>query len=117
MIIGRRGLCARSATYLSCFCRSSTAPNFAYQPNQFSLALFFVMPVLFALILVGLANIQDELENPFDQIGVDDVAIDPERFASLDLGLTSADGPLGREDGETTLDHSHIQAQETAVRR
>ena len=76
------------------------------------------MPVLFALILVGLANIQDELENPFDQIGVDDVAIDPERFiVSLDLGLTSADGPLGREDGETTLDHSDVQAQEATIRR
>ena len=46
------------------------------------------MPVLFALILVGLANIQDDLENPFDQIGQDDVAIDPARFiATLDLGL------------------------------
>jgi predicted membrane chloride channel (bestrophin family) len=93
-------------------------PYFAYQATQFSLALFFVMPVLFALILVGLANIQDELENPFDQIGVDDVAIDPERFvASLDPGLTSADGPLGRGDGETTLDHPDIQAQEASVGR
>jgi predicted membrane chloride channel (bestrophin family) len=93
-------------------------PYFAYQATQFSKTLFFVMPVLFALILVGLANIQDELENPFDQIGVDDVAIDPDRFiASLDLGLTSADGPLGRGDGETTLEHSDLQAQEAALDR
>lgn len=93
-------------------------PYFAYQASQFSIALFFVMPVLFALILVGLANIQDELENPFDQIGIDDVAIDPERFvASLDLGLTSAEGPLGSDNGETTLDHSDIQAQEAPIRR
>lgn len=91
-------------------------PYFAYQATQFSLTLFFIMPVLFSLILVGLANIQDELENPFDQIGVDDVAIDPERFiASLDLGLTSADAPLGRKDGETTLDHSDLQAQEASI--
>jgi predicted membrane chloride channel (bestrophin family) len=60
-------------------------PYFAYQAVEFSPALFYVMPILFALILVGLANIQDHLENPFDQIGQDDVAIDPDQFiASLD---------------------------------
>ncbi len=55
-------------------------PYFAYQAIEFSRELFYVMPVLFALILVGLANIQDHLENPFDQIGEDDVAIDPDKF-------------------------------------
>lgn len=67
-------------------------PYFAFQAEQFRVELFFVMPVLFTLILVGLSNIQDNLENPFDQIGVDDVAIDPERYvASLDLGLSPTD--------------------------
>ena len=62
-------------------------PYFAFQALKFRSELFWVMPVLFALILVGLANIQDQLENPFDQIGEDDVAIDPERFAdSLVVG-------------------------------
>ncbi|MDQ3481891.1 MAG: bestrophin family protein [Pseudomonadota bacterium] len=56
-------------------------PYFAFQALNFRSELFWVMPVLFSLILVGLANIQDQLENPFDQIGEDDVAIDPERFA------------------------------------
>ncbi|MGI8706243.1 MAG: hypothetical protein ACR2JJ_10700 [Sphingomicrobium sp.] len=55
-------------------------PYFAYQAIEFSPDLFFVMPALFALILVGLSNIQDHLENPFDQIGQDDVAIDPDHF-------------------------------------
>lgn len=55
-------------------------PYFAYQAIEFSRDLFFVMPTLFALILVGLSNIQDHLENPFDQIGQDDVAIDPDHF-------------------------------------
>ena len=55
-------------------------PYFAYQAVEFRPDLFFVMPALFALILVGLSNIQDHLENPFDQIGQDDVAIDPDRF-------------------------------------
>lgn len=56
-------------------------PYFAFQALKFRSELFWIMPVLFALILVGLANIQDQLENPFDQIGEDDVAIDPERYA------------------------------------
>lgn len=55
-------------------------PYFAYQAVEFSPDLFFIMPALFALILVGLSNIQDHLENPFDQIGQDDVAIDPDHF-------------------------------------
>ena len=93
-------------------------PFFAYQAEQFRVELFFFMPILFALILVGLANIQDDLENPFDQIGVDDVAIDPDRFiASLDLGLTSAERPLGRADGETADNDPDIPAEETAIAR
>jgi len=31
------------------------------------------MPVLFTLVLVGLDNIQNHLEDPFDLIGEDDV--------------------------------------------
>jgi hypothetical protein len=57
-------------------------PFFAFQAVKFRSELFFIMPVLFALILVGLANIQDHLENPFDQIGEDDVAIDPDKFVA-----------------------------------
>lgn len=91
-------------------------PYFAYQAGQFRIELFFVMPILFSLILVGLANIQDDLENPFDQIGTDDVAIDPDRFiASLDMGLTSDRGALGMADGQTSIDDPHVQATETAL--
>jgi predicted membrane chloride channel (bestrophin family) len=88
-------------------------PYFAYEAEQFLPEFFFIMPVLFTLILVGLANIQDDLENPFDQIGIDDVAIDPDRFiASLDMGLTSPEGALGKSDGEA-LDNSDLQATDT----
>jgi len=38
------------------------------------------MPVLFAVILVSLENIQAHLENPFDQIGEDDIIINAEKF-------------------------------------
>jgi hypothetical protein len=32
------------------------------------------------LVLVSLENIQEHLENPFDQIGQDDVSINAEKF-------------------------------------
>ena len=38
------------------------------------------MPVLLSVILVSLDNIQEHLENPFDQIGEDDVIINAEKF-------------------------------------
>lgn len=63
-------------------------PYFAFLASEFSKELFYVVPVLFALILVGLANIQDQLENPFDQVGEDDIAINPDRFVA---SLQSAD--------------------------
>jgi len=44
--------------------------------------LGYVMAALFAFILCGLDNIQFHLENPFDQIGTDDVAINAEKFVS-----------------------------------
>jgi hypothetical protein len=44
------------------------------------------MPILFSIILVSLDNIQEHLENPFDQVGEDDVRINPEKFIRrLDL--------------------------------
>jgi hypothetical protein len=50
------------------------------------MALFFVMPVLFSIILVSLDNIQDHLENPFDMVGEDDVVINEDKFTAwLDL--------------------------------
>jgi len=55
-------------------------PYFAYVAKDFSSGLAYVMPVLFALILVSLDNIQEHLENPFDQIGQDDVMINAEKF-------------------------------------
>ncbi len=70
-------------------------PYFAYQAVQFDARLFFVMPVLFALILVGLSNIQDHLENPFDQIGEDDVAINPDRYIATLDGTVASGQPAG----------------------
>jgi len=55
-------------------------PYFAHIAADFSAGLTYVMPVLFALVLVSLDNIQEHLENPFDQVGQDDVTINAEKF-------------------------------------
>ena len=55
-------------------------PYFVASSAGYSMYLEYIMPLLFAFILVGLDNIQEHLENPFDQIGVDDVAINAEKF-------------------------------------
>jgi predicted membrane chloride channel (bestrophin family) len=61
-------------------------PYFAAIAQDYSGGLAYVMPVLFTIILVSLDNIQDHLENPFDQIGEDDIAINAEKFVRrLDL--------------------------------
>jgi predicted membrane chloride channel (bestrophin family) len=48
-------------------------PYFANNFKMYAPALYYVIPVLYSFILVGLDNIQDHLENPFDDIGEDDI--------------------------------------------
>ena len=55
-------------------------PYFVSISTDFSPGLIYVMPVLFTVILVSLDNIQQHLENPFDQIGEDDIQINAEKF-------------------------------------
>jgi hypothetical protein len=53
------------------------APLFAYLAVQFhSLIVGYGTAVLFTLVLVGLDNIQEKLENPFDQDSIDDIQLD-----------------------------------------
>lgn len=66
-------------------------PYFAYLAADFSPGLTYLMPVLFALVLAALDNIQAQLENPFDQIGEDDVMINAEKFAER----LNIDPPVG----------------------
>ncbi|MBN2442952.1 MAG: hypothetical protein JXJ04_16455 [Spirochaetales bacterium] len=61
-------------------------PYFASLSQQISSGLLFITPILFSIILVSLDNIQQHLENPFDQIGEDDIVINAEKFVErLDL--------------------------------
>lgn len=57
-------------------------PYFAAIAPDYSSGLEYLMPILFAVILVSLDNIQDHLENPFDQVGEDDVTINAEKFVA-----------------------------------
>ena len=61
-------------------------PYFVYVSQDYSSGLGYVMPILFTVILVSLDSIQEHLENPFDQIGEDDVQINAEKFVT---GLSS----------------------------
>lgn len=58
-------------------------PYFASAFKEYSSSLEYVMPVLYSFILVSLDNIQDHLENPFDEVGEDDIVIDADETAGL----------------------------------
>ncbi len=58
-------------------------PYFASTFQDYSASLEYVMPVLYSFILVSLDNIQDQLENPFDNVGEDDIEIDAEDTSKL----------------------------------
>jgi hypothetical protein len=49
-------------------------PYFAQLKHTYE--LMYVMPILYSAILVSLDNIQEHLENPYDEIGEDDIKID-----------------------------------------
>lgn len=55
-------------------------PYFAHISHDFTPGTEYIMPVLLSLILVSLDNIQEHLENPFDQVGEDDITINAEEF-------------------------------------
>ena len=57
-------------------------PYFAHLGGDYLFGLVYVPPVLFSLVLVTLDNIQDHLENPFDQVGEDDIVMDVEAYVS-----------------------------------
>ncbi|MEN8121971.1 MAG: hypothetical protein ABFS35_16600 [Bacteroidota bacterium] len=56
-------------------------PYFVHIAGDYHLTIIMIMPVLLSIVLVSLDNIQDHLENPFDQVGEDDIKIHAEKFA------------------------------------
>ena len=55
-------------------------PYFAHISIDMRAEFAYLMPALFSVVLVSLDNIQDDLENPFDQVGEDDIMINAEKF-------------------------------------
>lgn len=58
-------------------------PYFAKSFDSYSAQLVYVMPILYSFILVSLDNIQDHLENPYDNVGEDDIDIDADATVRL----------------------------------
>ncbi|MCE2994648.1 MAG: hypothetical protein ACK5RG_17190 [Cyclobacteriaceae bacterium] len=58
-------------------------PYFASTFHDYSASLEYVMPILYSFILVSLDNIQDHLENPFDEVGEDDINIDADEVKAF----------------------------------
>jgi hypothetical protein len=58
-------------------------PYFASAFKEYSAQLEYVMPILYSFILVSLDNIQDHLENPFDEVGEDDIRFDSKDIVGL----------------------------------
>ena len=58
-------------------------PYFASTFKDYSAHLEYVMPILYSFILVSLDNIQDHLENPFDEVGEDDIRIEAKEVVAL----------------------------------
>ena len=55
-------------------------PYFVHIAGDLAIAVTLIMPVLLSIVLVSLDNIQEQLENPFDQVGEDDVKINAEKY-------------------------------------
>ncbi len=48
--------------------------------QETNLSLAFAMPLLFSVVLISLANIQTQMEHPFDKDGEDDININIDKF-------------------------------------
>lgn len=51
-------------------------PYFAFLSSNYFVASGFLIAVFYSVVLVSLDNIQDDLENPYDGIGADDISLD-----------------------------------------
>ncbi len=55
-------------------------PYCASTYNDYSYGIAYIIAVLYSIILVSLDNLQEHLENPFDQIGEDDINFEVEEL-------------------------------------
>jgi len=62
------------------------APYFAWLSINYYTGVGYAVGALYAVVLVSLANIQEDLEDPFDGVGEDDVRLDVADFYVQALG-------------------------------
>lgn len=55
------------------------APYFATLSDEYSYASGYLVAAFYSLVLVSLDNIQEDLEHPYDEVGVDDLQLDVSR--------------------------------------
>ncbi|MCZ2356983.1 MAG: hypothetical protein LC115_09930 [Bacteroidia bacterium] len=58
-------------------------PFFAHTFKDYTNGLSYVLPILYSFVLVSLDNIQEHLENPYDQLGEDDIRIEVKEYMKL----------------------------------
>jgi hypothetical protein len=66
-------------------------PYFAFPATRHGLGVGFFVAVMYSLILVSLDHVQEQLENPFDGVGSDDVHLGSTDFCALVLSPTPFD--------------------------
>ncbi|WOJ97740.1 hypothetical protein R0137_03990 [Congregibacter brevis] len=60
------------------------SPTIVYHLPDAPIFLTYGLSVLHGFILISLYNVQVQMENPFDQIGLDDIQLDEFRFRALE---------------------------------
>jgi len=63
------------------------APYFATLSEEYSYASGYLVAVFYSLVLVSLDNIQEDLEHPYDEVGVDDLKLDVSRHYERVLAM------------------------------
>jgi hypothetical protein len=59
------------------------APTIVFHMPDAPVVLSYGLSILHGFILISLFNVQTQMENPFDQIGLDDIQLDEFRFRAL----------------------------------
>lgn len=68
------------------------APHFAYLADRHGAWVSLIVAALYSTLLVSLDNIQEALEDPFDQHGEDDIVLDADVFFDRTMGEVASVG-------------------------
>lgn len=64
------------------------APYFAHHLKDGQEIMGYISAILYSFVFMSLVNIQDQLENPFDQVGEDDIEFDLPEFEMMLSSIT-----------------------------